>query len=98
MTWRNVWRVVNAQYNYGPSFVNNKVTVNPITGGAMQHDAAGNLKNDGGQSYSFDATGQQTYASGTALSQNYDGDGLRAKKTEWRNGVRPSILRFSLKE
>src|SRR5258706_5155732 len=46
------------------------------------YDAAGNLTNDGLQSFTYDATGQQTYASGTALSQSYDGNGLRVAKTE----------------
>ena len=34
------------------------------------------------ESFGYDATGQQTYASGTSLTQSYDGDGLRVKKTE----------------
>jgi len=33
------------------------------------YDFAGNLTNDGLQSFTYDATGQQTYASGTGLSQ-----------------------------
>lgn len=37
---------------------------------------------DGSQAYTYDATGQQATASGNSLSQFYDGDGLRAKKTE----------------
>ena len=65
MTWRNGWGVANAQYNYGPQFVNNKMTVNPVTGAGVGYDASGNLTNDGSQSYSYDATGQQTYASGS---------------------------------
>jgi RHS repeat-associated protein len=64
MTWRNGWGVTNAQDNYAPTFVNNKMTVNPVTGATVSYDAAGNLTNDGSQSYSYDATGQQTYASG----------------------------------
>jgi RHS repeat-associated protein len=64
MTWRNGWGVANAQYNYAPQFVNNKMTVNPVTGASVGYDAAGNLTNDGSQSYSYDATGQQSYASG----------------------------------
>lgn len=94
MIWRNGWGAINSQYTYSPQFANNRITINPVTGAAMQYDAAGNLKNDSSQSYSFDATGQQTYASATALSQNYDGDGLRAKKTE--NGVTNYYLRSSV--
>ena len=40
------------------------------------------------------ATGQQTYASGTNLNRNYDGDGLRAKKTE--SGVTTCYPRSSV--
>src|SRR5712692_6467485 len=45
---------------------------------------AGNLTNDLAQSYTYDATGQQATASasGYFLQQGYDGDGLRAQKTE----------------
>jgi RHS repeat-associated protein len=64
------------------SYTNNQLNTNPFNGVPMQYDQAGNLKNDGYQSFDYDATGQQTYASSTNLSQSYDGDGLRAKKTE----------------
>jgi RHS repeat-associated protein len=47
----------------------------------MTYDAAGDLTNDGYQSYAYDATGQQTSA-GTTLAQSYDGDRLRVKKIE----------------
>jgi RHS repeat-associated protein len=94
MTWRNGWGAANSQYTYNPAHVNNRMTVNPITGGGMQYDDAGNLTNDGSQSYSYDATGQQAYASGTNLSQIYDGDGMRAKKTE--NGDNIYYLRSSV--
>jgi RHS repeat-associated protein len=46
------------------------------------YDLAGNITHDGVQAFSYDATGQQTYASGTGLEQWYDGDGLRARKRE----------------
>jgi RHS repeat-associated protein len=51
----------------------------------FSYDPAGNLTNDLAQSYSYDATGQQTTASasGYFLQQGYDGDGLRAQKTEY---------------
>jgi len=50
----------------------------------FQYDAAGNLRNDLGQTFAYDVTGQQTSASytGYSLNQSYDGDGLRVKKTE----------------
>ncbi|MFZ0748655.1 MAG: RHS repeat-associated core domain-containing protein, partial [Pyrinomonadaceae bacterium] len=76
------------------SFTNNRLNTNPFSGIPMQYDQAGNLKNDGNQSFDYDATGQQTYASGTNLNQNYDGDGLRAKKTE--SGVTTYYLRSSV--
>jgi hypothetical protein len=60
------------------------------------YDAAGNLTNDLGQNFAYDVTGQQTSASygGYSLSQEYDGDGLRAKKTE--NGSVSYYLRSSV--
>ncbi|MDQ2975096.1 MAG: hypothetical protein M3R69_06765 [Acidobacteriota bacterium] len=83
MTWRNGWGVANAQYNYGPQFVNNRMTVNPVTGATISYDAAGNLTNDGGQSYSYDATGQQSYASGSGGSAPaFTNDPLAAGVTE----------------
>lgn len=77
--------------NWTPSYTNNRLATNPATQVAMQYDASGNLTNDTYQSYTYDATGQQAYASATALSQNYDGNGLRVKKTE--NGVTIYYLR-----
>jgi hypothetical protein len=94
MTWRNGWGAVNAQYVYSPGFANNRMTVNPVTGAGMSYDGAGNLTNDGSQSYTYDATGQQTYASATGLTQYYDGDRLRARKTE--NGVSTYYLRSTV--
>src|SRR5712692_8634062 len=76
------------------SFANNRLVQDPVTGATMQYDAAGNLTNDGNQSFTYDATGQQAYASGSALTQNYDGDGLRVKKTE--NGATKYYLRSTI--
>lgn len=68
----------------------------------LTYDAAGNLTNDGAQ-YAYDATGQQTsgiYPAGWggyanyALSQSYDGDGLRGKKVD--NGVTTYYVRSSV--
>ena len=60
------------------------------------YDAAGNLTNDLGQTFTYDATGQQTLASysGYSLQQNYDGDRLRVKKVE--NGTTTYYLRSSV--
>jgi RHS repeat-associated protein len=83
MTWRNGWGVANAQYNYAPTFVNNKMTVNPVTGASVGYDFSGNLTNDGGQSYSYDVTGQQSYASGSGGSAPaFTNDPLAAGVTE----------------
>ena len=46
------------------------------------YDAAGNLTNDLGQTFTYDAGGSQTYASYMSVWQGHDGDGLRVKKTE----------------
>ncbi len=86
--WFNPW------LEQWPSYTNNRLTTNPWTGATMQYDASGNLANDGYQSYTYDATGQQTYASATGLSQSYDGDRLRVAKTE--SGVTTYYLRSTL--
>src|SRR5713226_1675724 len=66
------------------SFANNRLVQDPATGAIIQYDAAGNLTNDGYEGFSYDATGQQAAASysGYALTQGYDGDGLRVKKND----------------
>jgi RHS repeat-associated protein len=60
------------------------------------YDAAGNLTNDVGQNFTYDATGQQATASysGYSLQQSYDGDGLRVKKND--NGAQTYYLRSSV--
>lgn len=72
----------------------NQLATNPANSAAMQYDAAGNLSNDGYQTYQYNATGQQAYASLTGLSQEYDGNNLRVKKTE--NGGTIYYLRSSV--
>lgn len=59
-------------YSYG--------STNRRTG--FTYDAAGNLTNDGGQTFTYDATGQQASASLFNVQQGYDGNGLRIRKTE----------------
>jgi RHS repeat-associated protein len=86
--WFNPW------LEQWPNYVNNRLTTNPWTGATISYDAAGNLTNDGYQSYTYDATGQQTFASGTGLTQSYDGDGLRVKKVE--SGVNAYYVRSSI--
>jgi RHS repeat-associated protein len=61
----------------------------------FSYDAAGNLTNDLGQNFTYDATGQQTASSYTNLQNWYDGDGLRVKRTE--DGLAPTLyLRSSV--
>jgi RHS repeat-associated protein len=86
--WFNPW------LEQWPSYTNNRLTTNPWTGTSMSYDAAGNLTNDGYQGYIYDATGQQTYASGGTLTQSYDGDRLRVKRVE--NGTTTYYLRSSV--
>jgi RHS repeat-associated protein len=93
MVARNGWGTQNSAYAPA-SFVNNRMQANPVTGAAMQYDASGNLTGDGQETFSYDATGQQAYASGSNLYQYYDGDGLRAKKIE--NGVVTYYVRASM--
>jgi RHS repeat-associated protein len=71
------------------SYTNNRVN-------GFSYDAAGNLTNDLGQTFTYDATGQQATASygGYALTQSYDGDGLRVKKND--NGAQTYYLRSSV--
>ena len=62
----------------------------------FSYDAAGNLTNDLGQTFTYDATGKQATASygGYSLTQNYDGDGLRVKKSD--NGTVTYYLRSTV--
>jgi RHS repeat-associated protein len=98
MTWRNGEFMNDPQYSHDPQFnAKNQMTVNPLTGNPMTYDSAGNLTSDGGQQFTYDATGQQVKAKvGTAviLMQGYDGDGLRVKKDE--GGVTTYYLRSSV--
>ncbi len=71
------------------TFANNKRN-------GFTYDLAGNLTNDLGQTFTYDATGQQASAaySGYSLQQTYDGDRMRVKKVE--NGVTQYYLRSSV--
>jgi YD repeat-containing protein len=85
LTYKEGWGGVNPAYT--ATYTNNRRD-------GFSYDAAGNLTNDGVQSYTYDATGQQTFASGTNLTQSYDGDGVRAKKVE--SGASTYYLRSSV--
>jgi RHS repeat-associated protein len=87
INYRAGWGGANASYN--ATYTNNRRN-------GLTYDAAGNVTWDGGQSFAYDATGQQTSASnsGYSLEQAYDGDGLRGRKTE--NGATTYYLRSSV--
>ncbi len=76
-----------ANNSYSASYTNNRRD-------GHGYDAAGNVVNDGGQSFQYDAAGKQSYASGTGLQQSYDGDGMRVKKVE--QGVATYYVRSSV--
>jgi RHS repeat-associated protein len=75
LTSREGWGGDNA--NFTATYTNNKRN-------GLNYDAAGILSFDGGQNFTYDATGQQATASfpGYLLEQYYDGDGLRGKKND----------------
>ena len=100
----DVWGNVTHKYGWGGEVqggsptgstdINYSYTGNRRNG--FSYDAAGNLTNDIGQTFTYDATGQQTLAaySGYSLQQSYDGDGLRLKKSD--NGAVTYYLRSSV--
>jgi RHS repeat-associated protein len=88
--WGNMW----ARVGWGGEHASDNATFTNNRRDGLGYDAAGNLTNDGGQSFTYDVAGKQTYASGSALSQSYDGDGLRVKKVE--QGYATYYLRSSV--
>lgn len=91
---RDVWGNITQKTGhvgpqYAASYTNNRRD-------GFVHDAAGNLINDVGQTFTYDATGQQATAAypGYSLQQTYDGDRLRVKKVD--NGVATYYLRSSV--
>jgi hypothetical protein len=79
LTYREGWGSDNPSFS--ASYANNKRV-------GLVYDAAGNVTNDGGLNYIYDATGQQATASysGYLLQQSYDGNGLRALLAQQRAG------------
>jgi RHS repeat-associated protein len=79
ITQRLGWGGEAASSSSSPTAFNSK---NQRAG--FTYDAAGNITNDLGQNFVYDATGQQTSASypGYSLTQYYDGDRLRVRKDE----------------
>jgi RHS repeat-associated protein len=71
----DVWGNVTHKYGWGGEVMGDNATHTPPeqwpaysgnrrTDSGFVYDAAGNVTNDGTQTYTYDATGQQTYASG----------------------------------
>jgi len=85
ITYRDGWGGENSSFT--ATYVDNKRV-------GLTYDAAGNLTNDGGQNFTYDATGQQATAGSNGLAQYYDGDGLRGMKVE--NNVRTYYLRSTV--
>jgi RHS repeat-associated protein len=83
LTHRGGWGGENASYNASFNSKNQRV--------GSSYDLAGNILSDGGQSFTYDATGQQSTASFGNSQFGYDGDGMRVKKTE--NGNTTYYLR-----
>ena len=85
-THREGWGGIYGGYvNDNPTFTNNKQN-------GYSYDAAGNFIFDG--SFTYDATGQHVSYSAGGLTQSYDGDRLRVKKTE--SGVSTYYLRSTV--
>jgi RHS repeat-associated protein len=87
MTGRQGWGGENPWFS--AAYTNNRRV-------GFTYDAAGNATQDGGQTFTYDATGQQASASyaGYSLQQQYDGNTLRVRKTE--NGAVTYYLRSTV--
>lgn len=66
------------------TYTNNRLDRDTLTGNDVEYDRAGNLTSDGLQKFKYDAAGHQRAAKSAVLeiTQDYDGNGLRAKKVE----------------
>jgi RHS repeat-associated protein len=92
----DVWGNTTSRLGWGGANASYTATYTNNRRDGLQYDAAGNVTSDGGQAFTYDATGQQASASysGYSLTQGYDGDRLRAQKTE--NGTVTYYLRSSV--
>ena len=100
----DVWGNVTHKYGWGGEVQGGKAgqssdiyyTYTGNRRNGFSYDLSGNLTNDLGQTFTYDATGQQATAAygGYALQQGYDGDGRRVKKIE--NGITTYYLRSSV--
>jgi RHS repeat-associated protein len=83
--WGNLLEKTGAnEQPYRATYKNNQIERDPLTGKKIEYDLAGNLTDDGRQQFSYDAAGHQRRAKSQALDlkQDYDGNGLRAKRLE----------------
>jgi len=98
MTNRFGWggEVQHGAPNGGDTNIPYTYSTNKNQRNGFTYDAAGNLKNDQVQNYSYDATNQQTSATSAAYSllQGYDGNGLRGQKND--NGATTYYLRSTV--
>jgi RHS repeat-associated protein len=86
ITTREGWGGTNPVYS--ASYTNNKMNT-------ATYDAAGNLIDvGGGWTFTYDATGQQATSAVGGVTNVYDGDRLRGKKTE--SGVTTHYLRSTV--
>jgi hypothetical protein len=90
----DVWGNLTQRQGWGGENASYTATFNNNRRNGSTYDAAGNVMSAAGQTFAYDATGQQATASVTNLQQAYDGDGLRVRKTE--NGVTTYYLRSSV--
>jgi RHS repeat-associated protein len=78
------WSQTNSYDRYGNRSVAGNLsfsaTNNRITTAGYSYDAAGNLTNDSGQSFAFDAENKIKTVSGETDVYRYDGDGNRVRK------------------
>lgn len=89
--WGNMTRRIGKGGWFGNVSINQTLTYTDNQNDAMAYDAAGNLIDDGQETYQYDVNGEQVSA--LNLTQSYDGDELRVKKVE--NGLTTYYLRSS---
>jgi RHS repeat-associated protein len=90
------WGNMTSRDGWGGDNAANTATYTGNKRNGLTYDAAGNLINDGGQNFTYDATGQAATGSysGYLLQHFYDGTGLRVKKID--NGTVSYYLRSSV--
>lgn len=89
----DVWGNVTHRYGWGGEVLGNSAdlyytyatgangVVNNRRAGNFTYDNAGNLTFDGGQHFTYDAQGNQVEVDWMSISQGYDGDGRRVRRS-----------------